>query len=133
MQPTHLIGAQLFSFDIFSFEILTFIEIEIDITTGGHGLKYDFYFSLFIKSDFFQILGFSSYSKNLECRMLIKNFVKDVPYFAAHDMLKCYLVSFSRYILIQTILYLNTMNKTNMTRREISLLTRESASRRFQS
>ena len=54
MQPTHLNGAQLFSLDIFSFEILTFIEIEIDITTSGHGLKYDFYFSLFIKSDFFK-------------------------------------------------------------------------------
>ena len=43
----------LFSIHIFSFEILTFIEIEIGITTGGHQLKYDFYFSLFITSDFF--------------------------------------------------------------------------------
>ena len=49
---------------IFAFEILTFVEIEIDITTSGHQLKYDFYFLLIIyKSGLFQILGFSSYQK----------------------------------------------------------------------
>ena len=52
MQPTHLNAAQLFSLHMFSIEILTFIEI--DITTGGHQSKYDFYFSLFIKTDFFK-------------------------------------------------------------------------------
>ena len=61
--------------------------------------------------------------------MLIRNVAEDVPYYAAlyclqHFLvvylLKCYLVSFSRYKLIQTVLLLNTMNKTKMTRREIS-------------
>ena len=57
--------------------ILTFIEIEINITTGSHQLKMRFLFAIVYKNGHFQILGFSSYQKknkqkNLECRMLIK-------------------------------------------------------------
>ena len=40
--------------------ILTFIEIEIDITTGSHQLKMRFLFAIVYKNGLFQILGFSS-------------------------------------------------------------------------
>ena len=43
--------------------ILTFIEIEIDITTGSHQLKMRFLFAIVHKNGLFQILGFSSYQK----------------------------------------------------------------------
>ena len=87
MQPTHLSGAQLFSRHIFHFEILPFIEIIIDITTGGHQLKIRFLFLIVYKNGLFHILGFSSNQKkkNSECRMLLRNFAEDVPYYAAHD------------------------------------------------
>ena len=100
MQPTHLIGAQLF----FPSCILRFIEIEIDITTGSHQLKMRFLFAIVYKNGLFQILGFISYQKkkkkkkkNLECRMLIRNFAEDVPLIALHTtsglLQKCYFQS----------------------------------------
>ena len=74
MHPT------FFPLHMFSFEILTFIEIEFDITTGGHQLKVRFLFFIVYKNVLFQILGFS----NLECRMLIRKFAEDVSYYDAH-------------------------------------------------
>ena len=90
--------------------ILTFIEIEIDITTGSHQLKMRFLFAIVHKNGLFQILGFSSYQKNkkqkktktnLECRMLIRNFAEDVPLIALHTtsglLQKCYFHSSCGY------------------------------------
>ena len=54
MEPSHLNGRSFFPLHIVSFEILTFIEIEIFYTTGVHQLKYDFYYQLFIKMDFYK-------------------------------------------------------------------------------
>ena len=83
--------------------ILTFIEIEIDITTGSHQLKMRFLFAIVYKNGLFQILGFSPYQKkkNLECRMLIRNFAEDVPLIALHTtsglLQKCYFQSSCGY------------------------------------
>ena len=79
MQPTHLNGAQLFSLHIFSFEILTFIEIEIDITTGGHQLKIRFLFFIVYKNGLFQIVGFSSYPKKLGMSNAYQKFCRGRP------------------------------------------------------
>ena len=48
---------------LFPSYILTFIEFEIDITTGSHQLKMRFLFAIVYKNRLFQILGFSSYQK----------------------------------------------------------------------
>ena len=90
MQSTHLNGAQLFFLlHIFSFEILTFIEIKIDITTGGHQLQIRFlFFIVFTNGLFFKFsaldLTKKKKKKNLKCRMFIRNFADDVPYYVAY-------------------------------------------------
>ena len=72
--------------------ILTFIEIEIDITTGSHQLKMRFLFAIVHKNGLFQILGFSSYQKQKQKKQKIgmsdayQKFCRGHPaYCAAHD------------------------------------------------
>ena len=111
MQPINLSGAQLFSRHIFPFEILTFIEIIIDITTGGLQLKIRFLFLIVYKYGLFHILGFSSNKKKKKKKTTTKKKKKlelqafyCLQHFLVVYLLKCYLVSFSRYKQIQTIL-----------------------------
>ena len=84
--------------------ILTFIEIEIDITTGSHQLKMRFLFAIVYKNGHFQILGFSSYpppkkEKKLGMSDAYQNFAEDVPLIALHttsDLLQS--VIFNRHV-----------------------------------
>ena len=80
MQPSHLNGVKLFSLHIFSFEILTLMDIEIDITTGGHQLKIRFLFFLVYKNGlYFQVLDFSSYQKKIGTSDAYQKFCRGRP------------------------------------------------------
>ena len=110
--------AAFFPLHIVSFEIQTFIEIEIYYITGVHQLKYDFYFQLFIKTDFFKFSALVLTLKKLVMSDAYQKFCRGHPllrctrlqafyclqHFLVIYLLKWYLVSFSRYKLIQTIL-----------------------------
>ena len=86
-----------------------------------------FLFAIVYKNGLFQILGFSSYQKkkkknkkknnnkkkkktkqkNLECRMLIRNFAEDVPLIALHTtsglLQKCYFQSSCGYAFMKMV------------------------------
>ena len=86
----------------FPFIYSDILQIEIDITTGGHQLKRRFLFAIVYKNGLFQILGYSSYQKKLGMSDAYQKFCRGCPtYCAAHNFRPFTKVLFSIVIWIR--------------------------------